>query len=117
MGISKTIANGKNTMKTGTYGYMAPEIFVPQGGKYGFKVDIWSLGCVIFATLTGESPYPTPEDLPKPTGDDTGFPTKQLELNGVSALGIKFIKGLVQVKADMRPTANRALDDRWLLGV
>lgn len=117
MGISKTIANEKNTMRTGTYGYMAPEIFGPEGGEYGPKVDIWSLGCVIFATLAGESPYPTPEELPKPTGDDARFPTKKLERNGVSVLGIEFIKGLVQVKADMRPTANKALDHRWLLGV
>jgi serine/threonine protein kinase len=32
--------------------YRAPEVIV--GGKYDFKIDIWSLGCVIAELLTGE---------------------------------------------------------------
>jgi serine/threonine protein kinase len=32
--------------------YSAPELFHKQ--PYDFKVDIWSLGCILFLMLTGE---------------------------------------------------------------
>ena len=38
------------TSKVGTYIYMAPEII--KGEKYNNKVDIWSLGCIIYELCT-----------------------------------------------------------------
>jgi len=34
---------------------MAPEII--QSKPYGFEVDIWSLGCIIYEMVTGEKPF------------------------------------------------------------
>ena len=50
-GISK-ILDGTNYAQTqkGTYCYMAPEII--KGEKYSKKVDIWSLGCIIYELCT-----------------------------------------------------------------
>ena len=50
-GISK-ILDGTDYAKTfcGTYCYMAPEII--KGEKYSKKVDIWSLGCIIYELCT-----------------------------------------------------------------
>ena len=49
-GISKKLGTNKNSTYTengkGTFGYMAPEIV--QGGKITKKVDIYSLGCIIY---------------------------------------------------------------------
>ena len=50
-GISK-ILDGTDYAKTfaGTFSYMAPELI--NGEKYSKKVDIWSLGCIIYELCT-----------------------------------------------------------------
>lgn len=40
--------------KCGTLGYMAPEVV---SGSYSKKVDIWSVGIITFAYLTGKLPF------------------------------------------------------------
>ena len=51
-GISKQIKNINEYAKTqvGTLSYMAPEII--KGENYNNKVDIWSLGCIIYELCT-----------------------------------------------------------------
>uniref|UniRef100_A0A6U5JHM0 Protein kinase domain-containing protein n=1 Tax=Corethron hystrix TaxID=216773 RepID=A0A6U5JHM0_9STRA len=39
----------------GTFSYMAPEIIL--GMPYGFCVDIWSLGVIVYAILSGGHPF------------------------------------------------------------
>ena len=39
----------------GTPLYMAPEIF--EGKAYSHKVDVWALGVVFYAMLTGYTPF------------------------------------------------------------
>lgn len=39
----------------GTYEYMAPEVF--EGEDYGFSVDIWAIGVLLFELLQGRSPF------------------------------------------------------------
>lgn len=55
-GLSKFIS--VDSMKTvcGTQLYVAPEILI-QGGTYTNKVDIWSMGCLLFAMLSGTVPF------------------------------------------------------------
>ena len=45
-GISKILSDNDINTTCGTPIYMAPEIWSFKG--YGFKVDIWSLGVVIY---------------------------------------------------------------------
>jgi len=51
-GISKQLNNVNENAKTqiGTLSYMAPEII--KGEPYNKKVDIWSLGCIIYELCT-----------------------------------------------------------------
>jgi len=41
----------------GTPGYMAPEQLVPSPGSVGPHTDIWAVGAMLFALVTGELPY------------------------------------------------------------
>ncbi|GEM_PF-279557 len=56
-GLSKTIGAGMhldNTKQVGTLNYMAPELI---NGKYDKKIDIYSLGVILFEMLSGKKPF------------------------------------------------------------
>ena len=56
-GISKQLVNQKyTTTKKGDLHYMAPEM-LQKNVKYNNKVDIWSLGCIIYELFNLESYY------------------------------------------------------------
>jgi len=59
---------GSARWRTGTQGYMAPEVY--RGDGYGLPADVWSLGVVVLDMLWGMAdpafPNPTPA-LPNPT--------------------------------------------------
>ena len=58
-GAGATAAVSQTGKILGTPSYMAPEQFEPDGsfGKVGPKADVWGLGAVLFATLTGQPPF------------------------------------------------------------
>ena len=45
------------SLNVGTIQYMAPELLDPSTDTYDHKVDIWSLGMVLYEMLTLETPY------------------------------------------------------------
>lgn len=55
-GLSKDIGDNEQCNSIiGTPEYMAPEIL--KGEDYDYKVDWWSLGCVIFDMMSGKPPF------------------------------------------------------------
>ena len=59
-GISKRTDDinmiGAYTSMQGSVFWMAPEVVSKKTG-YNYKIDIWSVGCVVFEMWTGERPW------------------------------------------------------------
>ena len=46
-----------HTSMQGTVFWMAPEVINSKNGGYNSKIDIWSVGCVVFEMWTGQRPW------------------------------------------------------------
>ena len=57
LGVCKTLPYGKKANEPiGTNGYISPEIYLHN--EYSFKIDIWSLGVILYLLVTGgELPF------------------------------------------------------------
>ena len=69
-GIAKTAERTTSGTKTGTYKYMAPEVYNNQ--PYGGKADIYSLGLVLYWLLNERrTPFlPLPPEVPSASQED-----------------------------------------------
>jgi serine/threonine protein kinase len=59
-GISKRtedLQGGAFTAMQGTVFWMAPEVINTQKKGYNFKIDIWSVGCVVLEMWAGMRPW------------------------------------------------------------
>ncbi|KAM6432688.1 uncharacterized protein O9250_000087 [Rhynochetos jubatus] len=96
----------------GSPAYAAPELLAH--GKYGPKVDIWSIGVSMFAMLTGTLPF-TVEP----------FNIKQLHQkmligeispipSDISPGAVHFMQSLLEPDPAKRPGVKEAIKDKWL---
>eukprot|EP01114_Cavostelium_apophysatum_P013042 TRINITY_DN3074_c0_g1_i1.p1 TRINITY_DN3074_c0_g1~~TRINITY_DN3074_c0_g1_i1.p1 ORF type:complete len:1759 (-),score=507.44 TRINITY_DN3074_c0_g1_i1:20-5296(-) len=104
----------KNTIG-GTLDYIAPEVI--GGAKYDyFQIDIWSVGCIAYYLLFGNPPFHEAKTMVEiisaiTTGAYT-FESKRVKLTDEAKA---FVKKLLTVDPNKRPTAAVALTDPWLL--
>ncbi|KAI0400325.1 serine/threonine protein kinase/TGF-beta stimulated factor [Xylaria palmicola] len=93
---SLAIATQDKAAEHSTMPYRAPELFdVKTGAVIDTKVDIWSLGCTLYACLVGKSPFEMRSDETGGTlsmcvlGGDWRFPDEgpQRQKNGKNTIG------------------------------
>jgi serine/threonine protein kinase len=126
-GLSKRV-DDSTFLKTfcGTLLYCAPEVYhertsenIPRrslGDRYGQSADMWSFGAVLFVLLCNRPPFAGKEQPRLMLDFITTQPVdvRPLRECGVSARGITFVKRLLNVRSDLRPTETECLRDPWL---
>lgn len=106
MNVSKVAKKGLLYTQTGTPYYASPEVWRDQ--PYDSKSDIWSLGCVLYESITLKPPFRA--------DDMAGLYKKVLKgvypriPNHFSDSLAKLVKELMCVQAQSRPDCNQILE-------
>lgn len=101
-----------HTLKSGSPGYIAPEIF--ENKCYGPKVDLFSIGVIMYQLLAGCQPFTasnTQKILEKNRKCLISYSTKLLD--HVSVSGLSLIKALTNPNPKSRPSVCNAKNSVW----
>jgi aurora kinase len=91
----------------GTVEYLAPEIFL--GNKYGYEIDLWTLGLLTYELLIGNSLY-TVRSLMYSLNDEIRWPSD----NTLSTNVKNFISSLIKLDPKQRMTTKEALNHPFI---
>lgn len=116
-GLSKLVQSN-TAMRTlcGTPLYVAPEILVTNGmGVYTEKVDVWSLGVVLFTCLSGTLPFANEYGTPATVQIKNGqYRFLSPRWRGVSDEAKKLIRKILSTDVNKRPSIDELLKDPWM---
>lgn len=116
-GLSKFV-HTDSVMRTlcGTPLYVAPEVLMTGGrGTYTNKVDIWSLGVVLFTMLSGTLPFSDEYGSPATEQIKRGkFSFRHRIWRNVSAPARKLIMDIMTVDPKKRPSLDDILNSTWM---
>ena len=103
-------AQDERSTYCGTLDYMAPEIL--KGMNYSNKVDVWSLGIMLFELIQGQIPFrarSSSERLTKIMQKNIEF------LVNTSTAAKALIMKMLQIEPELRPSLEEILNDEWIL--
>ncbi|XP_061699746.1 serine/threonine-protein kinase PLK4 [Syngnathoides biaculeatus] len=103
------LPNEKHYTMCGTPNYIAPEVVTR--GPHGLESDVWSLGCMLFAFLTGRPPFDM--DTLKHTLSKVVFGEYKMP-NHISQQAQDLIHQLLQRDPALRPTLPTVLDHPFM---
>ncbi|KAI9842269.1 MAG: Cell cycle serine/threonine-protein kinase cdc5/MSD2 [Sclerophora amabilis] len=110
------LSHTRRTTMCGTPNYIAPEVLEKSKRGHDYKVDIWSLGVIIFAMLTGYPPFQaksTDEIYKKVKARDYDWPVSEKCANKISQSAKDLVRDLL-VGADDRPEPDDIVSHQFL---
>nr|XP_029714683.1 ovarian-specific serine/threonine-protein kinase Lok isoform X2 [Aedes albopictus] len=116
-GLSKFVQKD-SVLRTlcGTPLYVAPEVLLTGGrGSYTRKVDIWSLGVVLYTMLSGTLPFSDEYGSPASEQIKRGkFSFRHRSWKSVSPQAKKLIYEILTIDPNSRPSIDDILNSAWL---
>ncbi|CAD8058072.1 unnamed protein product [Paramecium sonneborni] len=95
--------------RCGTPGYVAPEILKNQ--QYDCKVDIYSLGIMMYYSLTGKKPFDSDDYQQLLEKNEEGY--VDISILKLSKEGLQLIENILKIDPDERISAQVALNHFW----
>ncbi|XP_056637692.1 serine/threonine-protein kinase D3 [Diorhabda sublineata] len=95
----------------GTPAYLAPEVLRNKG--YNRSLDMWSVGVIIYVSLSGTFPFNEDEDINEQI-QNAAFMYPPNPWKEISSDAINLINNLLQVKQRKRYTVDKSLVHIWL---
>jgi len=111
-GFAKIIEdNSFRSSLVGTPAYLAPEVV--KGERYNRSVDLWSVGVIVYVSLSGEFPFNEGENIHDQISR-ANFMYPDQPWAKISTQAKNFINSLLRVNCEKRLSANRAQMDDWI---
>lgn len=95
----------------GTPAYLAPEVL--RNKRYNRALDCWSVGVIIYVSLSGTFPFNEEEDISDQI-QDAQFMYPTTPWQEISKVAIDLISKLLVVKIKERLTVTKTLQNEWL---
>ncbi|XP_030053924.1 serine/threonine-protein kinase D3 isoform X1 [Microcaecilia unicolor] len=95
----------------GTPAYLAPEVLRSKG--YNRSLDMWSVGVIIYVSLSGTFPFNEDEDINDQI-QNAAFMYPSSPWKEISGEAIDLINNLLQVKMRKRFSVDKSLSHPWL---
>ncbi|CAH0756665.1 unnamed protein product [Diatraea saccharalis] len=95
----------------GTPAYLAPEVLRNKG--YNRSLDMWSVGVIIYVSLSGTFPFNEDEDINEQI-QNAAFMYPPTPWKEISADAIDLINNLLQVKQRKRLSVDKSVAHSWL---
>lgn len=120
-GLAKITKSGSQLQTfCGTLAYLAPEIMAKKHSDnsstivYSNKVDVWSIGCMLYVILTGYLPFNNSTQQALYQSVLSGkFAMEPLGEQYISDSCIAFLRYILAVDPSKRPSAKEALAHPW----
>jgi len=114
-GLAKKIVNdGKLISFCGSPPFVAPEIV--ERCQYDEKVDMWSIGCILYLLLSGQYPFGTEDDCDVLYQSicEGDFDFEDEAWDYVSGSAKRVISNLLKVEPGERWSADDAMNSNWI---
>uniref|UniRef100_A0A8C6PTI4 Serine/threonine-protein kinase n=1 Tax=Nothobranchius furzeri TaxID=105023 RepID=A0A8C6PTI4_NOTFU len=95
----------------GTPAYLAPEVLRSKG--YNRSLDMWSVGVIVYVSLSGTFPFNEDEDINDQI-QNAAFMYPPAPWKDISAEATDLINNLLQVKMRKRYSVDKCLSHPWL---
>uniref|UniRef100_A0A8C6QQX0 Serine/threonine-protein kinase n=1 Tax=Nannospalax galili TaxID=1026970 RepID=A0A8C6QQX0_NANGA len=95
----------------GTPAYLAPEVLRSKG--YNRSLDMWSVGVIVYVSLSGTFPFNEDEDINDQI-QNAAFMYPPNPWKEISSEAIDLINNLLQVKMRKRYSVDKSLSHPWL---